>query len=42
MRTVLAVLVVAMALASCGKKPGSLQPEETDRAVTFPRTYPTR
>jgi hypothetical protein len=42
MRTVLTVLVVAVLAAGCGKKPGSLQPDEADRAVTFPRIYPTR
>ena len=42
MRTVLAVLVVSLLAAGCGKKPGSLQPEEADRNITFPRVYPTR
>jgi hypothetical protein len=44
MRFVVAALILALVLpaAGCGKKPGTLQPDEADRGVTFPRSYPTR
>lgn len=42
MKALLAVLVLAVALAACGKRPGTLVPEETGKPTTYPRTYPTR
>lgn len=35
-----AVLVVAVALAACGKKPGKLKPAD-GKTTTYPRDYPT-
>jgi predicted small lipoprotein YifL len=42
LKALLIALALTMALAACGKKPGVLRPDEADKTVTFPRTYPTR
>ena len=42
---VLAVLVLGLLPAACGKRPGRLSPpesEETTPAPVYPRTYPAR
>jgi len=38
------VLLLALALAACGKKPGTLRPSTEDPSAvpTYPRTYPTK
>ncbi len=42
MRALLILVMLSVSLAACGKKPGTLRPDEADKTVTFPRTYPTR
>jgi predicted small lipoprotein YifL len=39
-----ALLLLALALTACGKKPGTLRPstDESSPAPTYPRTYPTK
>ena len=41
-RAILILLVLSVGLAACGKKPGSLRPEEADKTTTYPRTYPIK
>ena len=42
MRALLILMALSVSLAACGKKPGTLRPDEADTTVTYPRTYPTR
>ncbi len=42
MRALLILVMLSVPLAACGKKPGTLRPDEADKTVTFPRTYPTK
>ncbi len=42
MRAILILVMLSVSLAACGKKPGTLRPDEADKTVTFPRTYPTK
>lgn len=42
MRALLILMMLSVTLAACGKKPGSLRPDEAEKTVTYPRTYPTR
>lgn len=42
MRALLILVMLSVSLAACGKKPGTLRPDEADKTVTYPRTYPTR
>jgi len=38
------VVLLALALSACGKKPGTLRPstEDPNAVPTYPRTYPTK
>jgi len=41
-RTLLVLLVLSVAAAGCGKKPGTLNAPEEGKNIPYPRTYPTR
>ncbi len=42
MRALLILSVLAVSLAACGKKPGTLEPPADAKNIPFPRTYPTK
>lgn len=44
MKVLLMILVLALPLSACGKKPGTLQAPEDAKTTntTYPRTYPTK
>lgn len=42
MRAFALLLALSVALAACGKKPGTLRPDDADKTTTYPRTYPIK